>query len=73
MTPEELNILEDALTLADSYFTGYCEFADISVHSQEEIDSMDDEIEQEQAQEARDYEDLLFKSQQIVKKYKGGK
>lgn len=70
MTPEELNTLEDALTWADGYFTSYCEFADISVHSQEEIDSMDDEIEQEQAQEARDYEDLLFKAQQIIKKYR---
>lgn len=73
MTPAELDILEKTLKWADGYFTSYCEFADISIYEQEDIDQMDDEIEQEQAQEARDYEDLLFKAQQIIKKYQGGK
>ncbi len=75
MTQEELEILNKALTWADGYFTNYCEFADVCVYEQDEIDAMDDEIEQEEAQENKDYNDLLLKAQNIVEKYlkKGGK
>lgn len=68
---DELNILAKALLLADQYFTGYCEFVDTNILTQEDIDEMDDEIEQEQAQELKDYSDLLFQAQQIVEKMKG--
>lgn len=70
MSQEELEVLEKVLKWADCYFTNYCEFADVYVYSQEEINSMDDESEQEEAQENRDYQDLLWQAQDIIAKYK---
>lgn len=72
MTPEELNILDLVLTMADNYFTDYCEITETYIYNQDEIDSMDDEIEQETAQENKQYNDLLNQAQKIIEKYKGG-
>ena len=69
MNKEELNILKTALLLADQYFTGYCEFVDTNILTQEEIDEMDDEIEQERAQELFDYNKILGQAHAIIEKY----
>jgi len=70
MSEEELKILERTLNWANEYFTNFCMCADIKILNQEEIDKIGDEIEQENAQEYRDYEDLLNTAFLIINKYK---
>lgn len=69
MNKEELEILQETLKNADSYFTYYCEVTDRYVYSQDEIDKIEDEDERNEAQENKDYNDLLEKAQNIINKY----
>lgn len=69
MNKDELKILERTLNWAIEYFSNYCIISDIQILNQEEIDKIEDEIEQENAQEYRDYEDLLSTSFSIINKY----
>lgn len=70
MSEDELKILERTLNWADEYFTHFCMCTNTEILSQEEIDKIEDEIEQENAQEYRDYEDLLNMAFSIINKYK---
>lgn len=72
MNKEELKILERTLNWANEYFTQFCMYTDTEILSQEEINEIEDEIEQENAQEYRDYEDLLNTAFSIINKYKKG-
>ena len=72
MNEEELKILERTLNWANEYFTNFCMVTDTEILSQEEIDKVEDEIEQENAQEYKDYEDLLNMAFSILDKYKKG-
>ena len=70
MTKQELEILEKMMDYAEEYFTSYCEFADCYVYEQDDIDNIDDEDEKINAQNNRDYEDLLNQARKIINKYK---
>ena len=70
MSEEELKILERTLNWANEYFTNFCMVTNTKILSQEEIDKIEDEIERENAQEYRYYEDLLNMAFSIINKYK---